>query len=103
MKNNSIKEKKIKEITLESIREGVEDIEPMPAQKIEVSKKHYKLLAKVFGVSKNDDILTSGMAQLYGIPVYIRPYLKKLRLYTEKIIVNSPSHLGGGERKVNEK
>jgi hypothetical protein len=71
------------DLTLESIREAVEKLKPFRKQWIEVSKKHYKQLAKMAGTPENQ--VTIG-GSLYGIPVHIRPYLKKVRLYTEKTL-----------------
>lgn len=84
--NNPVK---LNEITMESIKEASELLHPIKEQRIEVSKKHYKQLRKNF--IKEDkssglrDSMNSGfIGELFGIPIFIRPYLKKLRLYTEK-------------------
>lgn len=78
-------------LTLGDIEKAVKKMKPLPRMRMEVCKKHSKLLKKLL----QDDTKKTGldglttvaghMGHLYGIPVYIRPYLKKIRIYTEKL------------------
>lgn len=65
------------QISFESMRKAIELIKPVKKMRIEICKKHYKLLQKQ--LPKIDSI----WGGLSGIPVTIRPYLKKIRMYEE--------------------
>ena len=71
-------------------KEAEEALTDHPKRKLEVCKKHYKLLLKLCPTDK-PHIARGIVGQLYGIPVRVRPYLKKLRIYTE----NNLSGKGG--------
>lgn len=75
---------KIKPITFADMEDAVKKLKPLPKQKIEVSKKHWKLLKKSLKDSTPNNSPFNSISSIQEIPVFIRPYLKKLRLYTEK-------------------
>jgi GMP synthase PP-ATPase subunit len=77
---------KVSEITIESMREAIEKLEnvdPIREKRYEMCKKHAKLLVKQCGTTAKKDFLMGGtIGELYGVPIKIRPYLKKIRVYT---------------------
>jgi hypothetical protein len=73
-----------KPLNLNDMVEAIKTIKPIKKQRIEVSIKHYKLLNKVLTEAIPARInLFDNLACMYGIPITIKKYLKKVRLYTE--------------------
>ena len=76
-------------LTFKALKKAIKKIKPLPKMKIEVCKKHYKLLNKIIKEDKPKGnmegiyAVSGNLGRLYGIPVYIRPYLKKVRIYTK--------------------
>lgn len=84
---------KLEDITLESILDATMKLTPIKKMRIEVSKKHAKLLLKEFADTlpdrklldvneKHSSLYNGQIGSLYGVPVRIRKYLKKLRIYS---------------------
>ena len=70
-----------REITLKSIREAYEKMTSFKQKRIWVSKKHAKQLMNLVGTPEDfRPNLLGNIGQLYGMPVYIKKYLKKLRI-----------------------
>lgn len=75
----------VKDITLEDMAEAMKLLKPMPRQKLVMCKKHFKLLSQRLPKyeSHANPMYPSILGELGGIPIEIRPYLKKVRLYEE--------------------
>jgi len=71
------------EMTIESISQAVLLIKQPYEQKLEMCRKHWKSLSKELEnkSSANPEYLKFNVGALGGIPVIIKPYLKKIRLY----------------------
>lgn len=72
------------DITLASIREAIEEVKFIPKKQwIVASKKHTKLIAKqCLQIEPKNPMGLSG--SLFGINLFTKLYLKKVRIYTEK-------------------
>lgn len=74
-----------KELTLDEIIEAVENINVLPRYvEVRMCKKHWDILYKRFKDRKFErPVFRLFGIGLFGIPVYIKPYLKKIRVYSE--------------------
>ena len=74
------------EITLNDIKKAISLIKPIPKQHFEMCKKHWRLLKKELRNKDNSpEFMYGNLGAFGGIDVIIKPYLKKVRLYTEKL------------------
>lgn len=72
---------KVTELSFDTILEAVKTITPEKRMWIEVNRKGYRWLSSKFLEHKTND---NFIGSLYGIEIRIRPYLKRMRIYTEK-------------------
>ena len=71
-------------LTMEDVREVVKKIKPIKKQRIDVSNKHYQLLKKQLEEAVPKNSPCNNLASMYGITIFIKPYLKKIRIYAER-------------------
>lgn len=73
---------KVPDLNFDDIKNAIDLIEPIPKQHFEMCKKHFKSLKEQV---ENKEATLIG--SLYGIEIRVKPYLKKIRLYTELLPV----------------
>lgn len=75
-------------ITFETMREAMEKLNVADVPKllkVEASKKDYKKIKKMTGTAIPEDLLPmNSLGSLYGIPIIVKPGLKKVRMYFKK-------------------
>jgi len=75
---------KPKDISLSDIKKAIDLIKPIPKQHFEMCKKHWEMLKKELRNKDNSpEFMYGNLGAFGGIDVIIKPYLKKVRLYTE--------------------
>lgn len=113
--NTTFTNEKSPEISFENILDAVHEVQktaPMKYQEFEMCKKHFRLLAKQCRTYGDDEDpvrthkILGDVASLFGIKVKIRPYLKKIRLYTydsdpNKFRIANPFDIYIEPRKIN--
>ena len=85
--NTTYCDKQFADLTLEDITEAISKIEVLPKKKMVMCRKHWFLLRKALEIkdTSNPMFRQFGVGSLTGIPVEIKPYLKKVRIYTETL------------------
>ena len=72
-------------LTLADMKEVIEKVRPLPIKTMYICKKHWKALKKELSIRDISNTASPFLSPLLaGITVIIKPYLKKIRIYTEE-------------------